>query len=423
MSSDSRPSPASRAPRVPDPPNIGTVSQSSRRRHKSHQSESTGRRSPPLRSGSDYDSDRVRADFGLVQTDGEYRTRELPRRLESERRAFERRELERREFERRELERREFERMELERRERESFLVAHTEHLRKEQEKLQRARIIAEREERAEQDRRARFQERHLIEQNERSRREQDRFAKEQELIRLEQEIRQLTQKEYMDRMERDQELPRFPRKDKRTNSGKPILEPRQRALERTSSSTSSALPVPPEEEPKSFFSRWFPSGSSTRVDTTPKAEVIPKAESGPKPEAPAKVEKSQQQPKPAPTSSLDLEGYFLQPAEDSHIQKGVVALSDSIDQHVYNHYGNRSTGPAFNAFLKIVRIDGKDLNIPKTLISKQSIRLALIRKSIASEILWRIATDGDPNSTFLPKDIVSLLSMVPAHSTEKCKP
>ncbi|KAL8726552.1 MAG: hypothetical protein Q9181_006006 [Wetmoreana brouardii] len=260
--------------------------------------------------------------------------------------------------------------------------------------------VLAERRERrrTEQDRLARDS----AEQSECRGREEDRFGRDRELTRRESDFLGELSTRDRERMERDLERVKISRKDRRTNSGRTITEPRQSRVERT---LSSGLSTPIPEAPKSFFSRWssfFPSDAVPKIETS------------------SKVAKSEPQPKSTQSTSIDLEGYFLQPAEDSYLQRSVTALSDSIDQHVYNHYGDRTIGPSYDVFLRTVQIDNEDLLFPKTLFSQESVRLAAIRRSIASAIIKDISVEGRPSTTLLPREIVSLLSMVPAHSSEK---
>ncbi|KAL9582016.1 MAG: hypothetical protein Q9212_003551 [Teloschistes hypoglaucus] len=211
-------------------------------------------------------------------------------------------------------------------------------------------------------------------------------------------------------RMQSDQDRMKFSEKDRKTS----ISEPRQHRLQR---SHSSGVPATSVEEPRSFFSRFsslLTSAPAEKDTTTPQLDV------GPRDDAVPKVEKVEAQPKSTQDASVDLEGYFLQPAEDSQIQKGVIAISDSIDQHVYNHYGNRATSPPGDIFLRIVQMDNEELRLPKTLIDQESFRLAAIRRFIASAMIREIAIEGDPNTTFLPKEIVALLQMASAHGAEK---
>ncbi|KAI4203187.1 MAG: hypothetical protein LQ350_002063 [Teloschistes chrysophthalmus] len=211
-------------------------------------------------------------------------------------------------------------------------------------------------------------------------------------------------------RMQSEQERMKLSERDRKTS----ISEPRQHRLQRSHSSGVPALPV---EEPRSFFSRFsslLTSAPAEKATTTPQLDVAPRDDAVPK------VEKVEAQPKSTQDASVDLEGYFLQPAEDSQIQKGVIAISDSIDQHVFNHYGNRATNPPSDIFLRIVQMDNEELRLPKILIDQESFRLAAIRRLIAGAMIREIAIEGDPNTTFLPKEIVALLQMAPAHGAEK---
>lgn len=116
----------------------------------------------------------------------------------------------------------------------------------------------------------------------------------------------------------------------------------------------------------------------------------------------------------------MDPGNYFLQPVEDSRIQKEVEGLKHSIDAHVYNYYSGITHPPSNDVILDIVNFDDKDWSAPKSLLSEEPFRLAAIRLTIASFMLERIAFDGDPSTTFLPPNVVSLLLMASSHHPEQ---
>ena len=126
--------------------------------------------------------------------------------------------------------------------------------------------------------------------------------------------------------------------------------------------------------------------------------------------------------PKYLHSSALDLENYFLQPVEDSWIHNSVEGLKHSIASHVYNHYGGIANPPPDDVIVGIVKLDRSDWRAPISLLSEESFRLAAIHLSIARFMLERIVFDGDPEVTFLPPDVVSLLGMASSHRTEKCE-
>ncbi|KAL9030841.1 MAG: hypothetical protein Q9196_001068 [Gyalolechia fulgens] len=256
-----------------------------------------------------------------------------------------------------------------------------------------------------------------MAEQDERSRREQARHDKDLELMKRELELAEELYR--AKRMDQDIERRKLSRRDRRTNSGKTASESRPAKIER---SFSSGLAVPTPEEPKSFFSRLSSLLASTPADSKAlsKVEVAPKIEAAPRIGSVPKTDKSEPQPKSKQSALVDLEGYFLQPAQDSVIQKRVVALSDSIDQHVYNHYGDRATSPPYDVFLRIVQINAQNARLPPALINQGSFRLAAIRQTIASALIRNISVQGDPSTTFLPHEIVSLLNIAPGYGTEK---
>ncbi|KAL8934104.1 MAG: hypothetical protein Q9216_006075 [Gyalolechia sp. 2 TL-2023] len=250
-------------------------------------------------------------------------------------------------------------------------------------------------------------------------RREQVRFERDRELMKREQELaEELYRKAHMDQ---DSERRKLSRKEKRTNSWKATSESRSSRIERNA---SFGLSAPTPEEPKSFLSRWsgfLASAPASTTEASPsKTEVAPKIEAAPKTEPTSKTDRSEPQTKSKQSTLVDLEGYFLQPAQDSLIQKSVVALSDSIDQHVFNHYGDRATVSPPDTFLRIVQIDTQNACLPQALVNQGSFRLAAVRRMIASVLIRSISLRGDPNTTFLPKEIVSLLAMTPAYGTER---
>lgn len=284
-----------------------------------------------------------------------------------------------------------------------------------------------------------------VFSREERIRREQIRLEKDREFLRREQEHAEelfkrqraedlsrqqqqhrmaskeleLAEELYrIQRLEQDVERRKLSRKERRTNSGKTATESRPAKVERIQ---SSGLSAPTPEEPRSFLSRWILGSTPTgKTEATPsKTEQAPKIEASSKVEPVARPDKSEP---PLKSALLDLEGYFLQPAQDSLIQKSVVALSDSIDQHVYNHYGDRAASPPADFFLRIVQIDAGVLRLPQGLTNKNSFRLAAIRRMIASALIRNISAKGDPSTTFMPKEVVSLLTMTPAQGTERCK-
>lgn len=282
-------------------------------------------------------------------------------------------------------------------------------------------------------------------EREERIRRAQARSQRDQELLRREQEHAEdliekqraeklyeqnrkeleLTEELYRtQRMEQDLERRKLSRKERRTNSGKTSSESRPAKVERVQ---SSGLSAPPPDEPKSFLSRFsgfLASAPAGKTEATPsKTEQAPKIDTSTKIDTVAKTVAKPDKSEPQLRSALtDLEGYFLQPAQDSLIQKSVVALSDSIDQHVYNHYGDRAASPSHDAFLRIVQLDAENLRLPQILTIKSSFRLAAIRRMIASALIRNISAKGDPSTTFMPKEVVSLLAMAPTRGTERCE-
>ena len=119
---------------------------------------------------------------------------------------------------------------------------------------------------------------------------------------------------------------------------------------------------------------------------------------------------------------AVGLEGYFQQPAQNSSIQKSVSSLRQDITAHVYNYYGDLETPPSNADFWSVLESEDEILRQGKGFLDRESFRLAAIEFSIARSVLQKISLEGDPDTTFLPRDIVSLLGMVPDHSSEKCE-
>lgn len=198
----------------------------------------------------------------------------------------------------------------------------------------------------------------------------------------------------------------RYVRKEKRSvistrNNSSNMRPPRPDRTPSIPVSIPVSNTVSEESKPTSLFSRWRAPWSSTPAPTNRAPEVPPK---------------------PSHSSAMDLEDYFLQPVEDSWIHRGVQGLKHAIDSHVYNHYGDIADPPSNEAIIQIVNHDGEDWRAPIPLLSEESYRLAAIRLAIARFMFDRIAFDGNPETTFLPPEIVSLLGMASPHHTEKCK-
>ena len=202
-----------------------------------------------------------------------------------------------------------------------------------------------------------------------------------------------------------DRDRGKVSRKDKRrSDSSKLMLAGRQGRFERT---PSTSLSNSTTHEPKSVWSRLFSSWSSP---PEPRLEGSPRA-----------AEHIETQPRHTQSGPLDLDGFFLQPAEDSFIQKSVLGLKHSIKSHVDNHYGDQVSGPPSDAFLKILHLRDDDVHLPKSYFNQETFRLAAIRLKIANVIITNISADGDSDTTFLPREIVSLFEIVPNHNSEKC--
>ncbi|KAL9612599.1 MAG: hypothetical protein Q9167_002805 [Letrouitia subvulpina] len=357
------------------PPDPNSINHSRSKVITFHSSDTTRRRSQASRFSSNHDEERARIEYERLRMENERLRRDWDR--------MERDQAKRDDFEYFERER---ERLERDQAKRDEEQVV--------REMPERLSLRTERERRERDQVSSRRAELSRIEEFQRKERE---FLRREELSRREREL-----------MEREEQRVKVVRKERRTNSGRIIPESRQTRVERT---LSPGLSAPVLDEPKSFFSRWsslLSSSPAAKIDAEAKVEVAPKNE------------KPEPQPRSTQGSVVDLEGYFLQPAEDSRLQKSVVALGDSIDQHVYNHYSNQVTRLPSDVFLKILQFEEESLRLPKNLSNQEAFRLAAVRRLIAIAITKDISVDGDPDTTFLPKEIVSLLTMVPGHSTEK---
>ena len=136
----------------------------------------------------------------------------------------------------------------------------------------------------------------------------------------------------------------------------------------------------------------------------------------------PFRIEPSEPQAKRTHSSPVELEGYFSQPIEDSSITQRVMGLQQAISTHVDNYYGEMRHPPPNEIFWKALKLSDEDIQVQKTVSDQESFRLAAIQRDIARSSLKKIALDGDPDKTFLPQSIVSLLRITPKHESEKCK-
>ena len=142
------------------------------------------------------------------------------------------------------------------------------------------------------------------------------------------------------------------------------------------------------------------------------------------------KIVESREVPESTPKhpngSVVDLEDYFLQPAEESRIQRDVNQLKLFISSHVDDHYSGLTNLPPVDVMSNIVTEDDEETPIVAPLLREESVRLLAIRHCFARHIIECIAFDAinsDCRITFLPDDLVSLLEMVPQPSDRgKCR-
>lgn len=183
------------------------------------------------------------------------------------------------------------------------------------------------------------------------------------------------------------------------------------------------------QEEKKSIFSplKWFspsrpvsqivdgPPLPPPRTETSRPMLPPPRSDSN----RPGSLESP---PKRSHTGPLDLEGYFTQAAEESSIRRSVSSLQKNIATHVFNYYSDNPDLPSVDVFRKAVGLDDDDIRLLRAMPDKEAFRLAAIQRAIARSSINKINIDGDPDSTFLPREIVSLLHMVPKHDSSKCE-
>ena len=198
------------------------------------------------------------------------------------------------------------------------------------------------------------------------------------------------------------------------------------------SSSAPGNGPLPLEstgqEEEKSIFSpfKWFsPSRPVSQVVDGPPAPLTRTETS--RPMFPPRSDSNrpgslESPPKRSHTGPLDLEGYFTQAAEESSIQRSVSSLRENITTHVFNYYSDNPDLPSGDVFRKAVGLDDDDIRLLRAMPDKEAFRLATIQRAIARSSINEISIDGDPDTTFLPREIVSLLHMVPKHDSGKCE-
>ena len=180
---------------------------------------------------------------------------------------------------------------------------------------------------------------------------------------------------------------------------GKQLIRRADSGLSRSSSRMATPLPATTDESLPSLL-KWF---RGTRKQEPP--PVVPSVLSNPA------------------EGSVKLEDYFLQPAEESEIQNQVTGLRLSIASHVDDHYSGLRDLLAEESMINIVTLKGQ-MGLPQSLegaISEETARLAAIKHLITRVVIESISIDGDPETSFLPRNLVSLLREVPENPS-KCK-
>lgn len=129
----------------------------------------------------------------------------------------------------------------------------------------------------------------------------------------------------------------------------------------------------------------------------------------------------AEQRPRVAQYDTVDLEGFFQQAAQDSHIYGLVSSLKQNIENHVDNFYRGIKEPLSTEDFLIAVSLDDEEIHTCAPFLNHEPLRLAAIQRTIAQSAIDKIRLNGDPETTFLPKEIVSLLAMVPKHHSDRC--
>lgn len=122
---------------------------------------------------------------------------------------------------------------------------------------------------------------------------------------------------------------------------------------------------------------------------------------------------------RPGERRTPTIEDDFVQPAEESQITRDVTQLRLIIASHVDDHYSGLIHVPLIDVVTEIVTVDDEDQSFARLLLNgdairQESVRLAAIQRCITNSIIKHITFDGDPDATFLPDDVVSILALVP---------
>ncbi|KAF8533461.1 hypothetical protein BDD12DRAFT_810156 [Trichophaea hybrida] len=118
----------------------------------------------------------------------------------------------------------------------------------------------------------------------------------------------------------------------------------------------------------------------------------------------PLKPITSNDQPDSVTTQTIRLPRF--EPEADNDIRNKVAALCHAIDDHVQNFYDLKRD---YGGGDTVESVNASDL-----LVNART-RKAIIRREIAMKMLNRICIDGDPETTFLPKQIVVLMHDIPS--------
>ncbi|KAL8822327.1 MAG: hypothetical protein Q9191_006936 [Dirinaria sp. TL-2023a] len=133
-------------------------------------------------------------------------------------------------------------------------------------------------------------------------------------------------------------------------------------------------------------------------------------------------ADSSKDKPRNIQRSATDLEGFLLQPAEDSRIASAAANLERSISAHIYNYYSCSPRSCPNQIFQGLIDGLDEDFRFPSDLLDLESFRLAALRRLFAQTIVQGMMADGDPENTLLPKEIVALLSMTSNQCPEKLR-
>ncbi|KAL9616396.1 MAG: hypothetical protein Q9160_008722 [Pyrenula sp. 1 TL-2023] len=105
------------------------------------------------------------------------------------------------------------------------------------------------------------------------------------------------------------------------------------------------------------------------------------------------------------------LDSHFQPSEDDSTIRNDVLEVWEQIDIHVDNYYKSSAISVPTETRAEIETLSPSDSQMLIDLLNRSSNCLPVIKHILTAKMLARIAAEGDPEATFLPRDYVTFPS------------